>query len=57
VPPLTLDTTSAPLVVEVDGRASRDMPTPATVDIHTAAGKARLVRTRPRTFYADLARR
>jgi NAD+ kinase len=48
---------SAPLVVEVDGRTSRDMPLPATVDIHTAAGKARLVRTRPRTFYGDLARR
>ena len=48
---------SAPLVGEVDGRTSRDMPTPVTVDIHTAAGKARLVRTRPRTFYGDLARR
>ena len=41
----------------VDGRTSRDMPTPVTVDIHTAGGKARLVRTRPRTFYGDLARR
>jgi NAD+ kinase len=48
---------SAPLVVEVDGRTTRDMPTPATVDVHTAGGKARLVRTRPRTFYGDLARR
>jgi NAD+ kinase len=48
---------SAPLVVEVDGRTSRNMPTPATADIHTADGKARLVRTRPRTFYGDLARR
>jgi NAD+ kinase len=48
---------SAPLVVEVDGRTTRNMPTPATVDVHTAGGKARLVRTRPRTFYGDLARR
>jgi NAD+ kinase len=48
---------SAPLVVEVDGRTTRDMQTPATVDIRTAPGKARLVRTRPRTFYGDLARR
>jgi NAD+ kinase len=48
---------SAPLAVEVDGRTMPDMPTPATIDIRTAAGKARLVRTRPRTFYGDLARR
>ena len=34
-----------------------DMPTPATIDVRTAPGKARLVRTRPRTFYGDLARR
>jgi NAD+ kinase len=48
---------SAPLVVEVDGRTTQNMPTPATVEIRTMAGKARLVRTRPRTFYGDLARR
>ena len=48
---------SAPLAMEVDGRAMPDMPTPATVDVRTAAGKARLVRTRPRTFYGDLGRR
>jgi NAD+ kinase len=48
---------SAPLVVEVDGRMMGEMRTPATVDIRTMAGKARLVRTRPRTFYGDLARR
>jgi NAD+ kinase len=48
---------SAPLAVEVDGRTRHDMPTPATVDVRAAAGKARLVRTRPRTFYGDLARR
>jgi NAD+ kinase len=35
----------------------QDMPTPATVDVRTAAGQARLVRTRPRTFYGDLAKR
>ena len=48
---------SAPLAVEVDGRTMADMPTPAAVDVRTASGKARLVRTRPRTFYGDLARR
>jgi NAD+ kinase len=48
---------SAPLAVEVDGRTMEDMPTPATIDVRSAAGKARLVRTRPRTFYGDLARR
>jgi NAD+ kinase len=48
---------SAPLAVEVDGRTMPDMPTPATIDVRTAPGKARLVRTRPRTFYGDLARR
>jgi NAD+ kinase len=48
---------SAPLVVEVDGRTMGGMEIPATVNIRTAPGKARLVRTRPRTFYGDLARR
>jgi len=48
---------SAPFAVEVDGRTMQDMPTPATIDVRTAPGKARLVRTRPRTFYGDLARR
>jgi NAD+ kinase len=48
---------SAPLVVEIDGRVTHEIRTPATVSIRTAAGKARLVRTRPRTFYGDLARR
>jgi NAD+ kinase len=48
---------SAPLTFEVDGRTMPDMPAPATIDVRTAAGKARLVRTRPRTFYGDLARR
>ena len=53
---ITADARSAPLAVEVDGRTMPDMPTPATVDVGTAPGKARLVRTRPRTFYGDLAR-
>jgi NAD+ kinase len=53
---ITADARSAPLAVEVDGRTMQDMPTPATIDIATAPGKARLVRTRPRTFYGDLAR-
>ena len=48
---------SAPLVVEVDGRTARDMRTPVAVEVRTAPGKANLVRTRPRTFYGDLARR
>jgi NAD+ kinase len=48
---------SAPLAIEVDGRTMGDMPTPATVEVRAAPGKARLVRTRPRTFYGDLARR
>src|SRR5215207_3031983 len=54
---ITTAARSAPFVVEVDGRKMQDMPTPATVDVRTAPGKARLVRTRPRTFYGDLARR
>jgi NAD+ kinase len=48
---------SAPLTVEVDGRTGPEMSAPASVDVRTAAGKARLVRSRPRTFYGDLARR
>jgi NAD+ kinase len=48
---------SAPLSVEIDGRTSHHMPTPAALEIRTAARKARLVRTRPRTFYRDLASR
>jgi NAD+ kinase len=48
---------SAPLSLEVDGRAAREMPTPAAVTVHAAPRKARLVRTRSRTFYRDLADR
>ncbi len=54
---VTTDPRSAPLVVEIDGRTTRDMAPPVAVEIRTARGKARLVRTRPRTFYGDLARR
>ena len=48
---------SAPVSLEIDGREARAMPAPATLEIRAAAGKARLVRTRPRTFYRDLAHR
>jgi NAD+ kinase len=46
---------SAPLSLEVDGRAARELPTPAALEVGAVAGKARLVRTHPRTFYRDLA--
>jgi NAD+ kinase len=45
---------SAPLSVEIDGRTLDEMPTGATLEIHAAPRKARLLRTRPRTFYSDL---
>jgi NAD+ kinase len=48
---------SAPLSVEIDGRETDALPTTAALDIHAAPRKARLVRTRPRTFYNDLANR
>jgi NAD kinase len=48
---------SAPVSVEIDGRTSHEMPAAAGVEIHAAPRKARLVRTQPRTFYGDLARR
>jgi NAD+ kinase len=48
---------SAPLSVEIDGRETLAMPTPAALEVRAAARKARLVRTRPRTFYRDLATR
>ena len=54
---VTTDPRSAPLVVEIDGRSTHEMAPPVAVEIRTARGKARLVRTRPRTFYGDLARR
>jgi hypothetical protein len=47
----------APLSVELDGRTIEEMPTSAALEVHAAPGKARLLRTRPRTFYADLVKR
>ena len=46
---------SAPLSVEIDGRTMDGMPTSAALEVHAAPRKARLVRTRARTFYHDLA--
>jgi NAD+ kinase len=46
---------SAPLSVEIDGRAVHELPTSAVLEVHAAPRKARFVRTRPRTFYSDLA--
>jgi NAD+ kinase len=48
---------SAPLSIEIDGRETHAMPWPAALEVRAAARKARLVRTRPRTFYHDLATR
>ena len=52
-----IEPSSAPVSVEIDGRTIHDMPAAAGVDIRAAPRKARLVRTRPRTFYRDLAGR
>jgi NAD+ kinase len=46
---------SAPLRAEIDGRIIHDLPMPGVLEVCAAAHKARLVRTRPRTFYRDLA--
>jgi NAD+ kinase len=54
---IELEPLSAPVNVEIDGRTSHEMPAAAAVEIHAAPRKARLVRTRPRTFYEDLAGR
>jgi NAD+ kinase len=54
---IDLAPSSAPVSVEIDGRTILDMCAATTVDIHAAPRKARLVRTRPRTFYEDLAAR
>src|SRR4051812_19546519 len=51
-----VDPASAPLRVEVDGRIVQDVDG-AGLAVRAAPRKARLVRTRPRTFYDDLARR
>jgi NAD+ kinase len=52
-----LEPNSAPLSIEIDGRETHAMPSPAALEVRAAARKARLVRTRPRTFYHDLATR
>ena len=52
-----LEPQSAPLSIEIDGRETQAMPGPASLEVHAAPRKARLVRTRPRTFYRDLATR
>lgn len=52
-----LEANSAPLSIEIDGRETHAMPAPTPLEIRAAARKARLVRTRPRTFYRDLATR
>ena len=54
---IDIDPMSAPLGVEIDGRTTHDIPAAADIEIHAAPRKARLVRTRPRTFYSDLAAR
>lgn len=54
---IEMDAASAPLEVEIDGRIRADLPPFAVVRIRTAPRKARLLRTRPRTFYHDLAER
>ena len=54
---IEIEPASAPLSVEIDGRTTREMPASAGVEICAAPRKARLVRTRPRTFYGDLAAR
>jgi NAD+ kinase len=48
---------SAPLSVEIDGRNVMEVPPSAPIEVRAAPRKARLVRTRPRTFYGDLAER
>jgi NAD+ kinase len=54
---IDLEPLSAPVSVEIDGRMAHDVPASATVEICAAPRKARFVRTRPRTFYRDLAGR
>ena len=54
---IEMEDSSAPLSVEIDGRTRDDLPPFAVVRLSTAQRKARLLRTRPRTFYHDLAER
>jgi NAD+ kinase len=53
---IATEPSSAPLRVEIDGRIMHDLPMPTVLEVEAAPHKARLVRTRPRTFYSDLAR-
>jgi NAD+ kinase len=48
---------SAPLSVEIDGRTVEDMPASGALEVCAAPRKARLMRTRPRSFYHDLSNR
>jgi len=54
---VTREPSSAPLSIEVDGRTTLEVPASASLEIRVAPRKARLVRTRPRTFHADLTER
>jgi NAD+ kinase len=54
---VTTEPSSAPLRTEIDGRIIHDLPTPGMLEVCAAPHKARLLRTQPRTFYSDLARR
>jgi len=54
---IEIDKASAPLAIEIDGRIRDDLPAFSTVLVRTALRKARLLRSRPRTFYHDLAER
>ena len=54
---VTREPSSAPLSIEVDGRKTVEVAAFASLEVHAAPRKARLLRTRPRTFYADLAER
>ena len=54
---VTREPSSAPLSIEVDGRTTVEVPASASLEVRAAPRKARLVRTRPQTFYADLADR
>jgi NAD+ kinase len=54
---IAIQPSSAPVTVEIDGRTFSDMPAAGAIEIQGAPHKARLVRTRSRTFYRDLADR
>jgi NAD+ kinase len=54
---IAIEPASAPVNVELDGRTTLDLPAAAGIEVCAAPRKARLVRTRPRTFYRDLAGR